>query len=92
MKRRKQAERTTVHRTFAGILGSIAFTLVVLRGWASGGDVAAVLPRAIGSMILFAIVGAAAGRIGLWMVEEGVAARFRDQLATTKTGKSNKST
>jgi hypothetical protein len=76
-----------VHRQFAGILGSIAFTIVVLRGWAAGGDAAAVIPRALGMLILFAIVGAAAGRIGLWMVEEGVAARFRDQLAQKKSAK-----
>lgn len=76
-----------MHRQFAGILGSIAFTIVVLRGWAAGGDAAAVIPRALGMLILFALVGAAAGRIGLWMVEEGVAARFRDQLAQKKTGK-----
>ncbi|MBL9084123.1 MAG: hypothetical protein JNK76_20130 [Planctomycetales bacterium] len=76
-----------MHRQFAGILGSIAFTIVVLRGWAVGGDAAAVIPRALGMLILFAIVGAAAGRIGLWMVEEGVAARFRDQLAQKKSAK-----
>ncbi|MGC3971161.1 MAG: hypothetical protein QM775_28630 [Pirellulales bacterium] len=70
-----------MHRQFAGILGSIAFTIVVLRGWGSGGDVAAVVPRAVGTLIVFAILGAAAGCIGLWMVEEGVATRFRDQLA-----------
>ena len=76
-----------MHRQFAGILGSIAFTIVVLRGWAAGGDAAAVIPRALGMLVLFAIVGAAAGRIGLWMVEEGVAARFRDQLAQKKSAK-----
>jgi hypothetical protein len=76
-----------VHRQFAGILGSIAFTITVLRGWTVGGDAAAVIPRALGMLILFALVGAAAGRIGLWMVEEGVAARFRDQLAQKKSGK-----
>jgi len=76
-----------VHRQFAGILGSIAFTITVLRGWTVGGGAAAVIPRALGMLILFAIVVAAAGRIGFWMVEEGVAARFRDQLAQKKSGK-----
>ncbi len=73
-----------MYRQFAGILGSIAFTLTVMRGWALGGDATNVLPRAVASLILFAILGAVAGRIGLWMVEEGVAARFKEQMAATK--------
>lgn len=74
-----------MQRTFAGILGSTAFTITVIRGWALGGDAPAVIPRAAAALLLFAVLGAAAGRVALWLVDEGVAARFRDELERHKT-------
>jgi hypothetical protein len=70
-----------VHRTFAGILGTAAFATTILRGWAAGGDAAAVLPRAATVLVIFGVLGAAAARLALWMVEEGVAAQLHETLA-----------
>jgi hypothetical protein len=70
-----------VHRTFAGILGTAAFATTILCGWAAGGDAAAVLPRAATALVIFAVLGAACGRLALWMVEEGVAAQLHETLA-----------
>lgn len=70
-----------MHRQFAGILGSAAFVIAVLRGWSQGGDPTVVFPQAVAFLIVFTIAGAAAGRIALWMVEEGVTAQLRDALA-----------
>jgi hypothetical protein len=70
-----------VHRTFAGILGTAAFATTILRGWSVGGDAAAVLPRAAAALLAFAVVGAACGRLALWIVEEGVTAHLHEALA-----------
>jgi hypothetical protein len=74
-------ERTTVHRQFAGILATAAFTITVVRGLAYGSDAAAVLPRAAAMLVLFGLAGAVLGRVALWMVEEGVSANLREALA-----------
>lgn len=70
-----------MHRQFAGILGAAAFATTIVRGWAGGGDAAAVLPRAAAALVVFSICGAAVGRLALWIVEEGVTARLHEALA-----------
>jgi hypothetical protein len=69
-----------VHRQFAGILGAAAFATTIVRGWAGGGDAAAVLPRAAAALVVFALLGATVGRLALWIVEEGVTARLHEAL------------
>jgi len=70
-----------VHRQFAGILGAAAFATTIVRGAALGGDAAAVLPRAAACLAIFSILGAAVGRLALWMVEEGVTAHLHEAMA-----------
>ena len=73
-----------MHRQFAGILGTAAFATTVVRGWAVGADATAVLPRAAACLAIFSVLGAAVGRLALWMVEEGVAAHLHDALSATE--------
>lgn len=75
------AEQASVHRQFAGILATAAFAITVIRGWSVGGDAAAVLPRAAAMLVGFGILGAALGRVALWLVEEGVDAQLREVLS-----------
>lgn len=70
-----------MHRQVAGILGSVAFAITVICGAAAGADASAIVPRATAALVIFAIAGAAAGRLALWTVEEGVTSRLRDELA-----------
>jgi hypothetical protein len=72
-----------VHRQFAGIFGTAAFATTVLRGWAVGADAASVLPRAAACLAIFSVLGAAVGRLALWLVEEGVAAHLHEALSAT---------
>lgn len=72
-----------MHRTFAGILGAAAFAVVLGHGCAMGSGPSTVVPRATLCLVLFAIAGAAVGRIALWTVEEGVAAQLHESLAAT---------
>lgn len=73
-----------MHRQFAGILGTAAFATTIVRGWAVGADAATVLPRAAACLAIFSVLGAAVGRLALWMVEEGVAAHLHDALSATE--------
>lgn len=73
-----------VHRTFAGISGAAAFAISVFHGWSTGDAATNVVPRAVVSLLWFALAGAVVGRLALWMVEEGVAARLHESLAAEK--------
>ena len=71
-------------RTFAGILGSTAFTVAVLHGWSAGGGLPDVVPRAASCLLGFALLGWVVGHVALRTVEEGVAARLHESLTADK--------
>lgn len=79
-----------MQRTYAGILAVSAFTVELVRGWAAGADPSSIVPRAVGYLLLFACIGAAAAHAALWMVEEGVNARLRESLAENDVKKTKK--
>ena len=79
-----------MQRTYAGILGTSAFIVALVRGWAAGADPSAVVPRAVLYLLVFACVGAVAAHAALWMVEEGVNARLRESLAENDVKKTTK--
>ncbi len=65
-----------VGRTYAGVLGSLAFTAVAARGLVHGGTPDSVLPIACGWMFGFALLGFIAGELAGWIVEESVRANL----------------
>jgi hypothetical protein len=79
-----------VQRTYAGILGTSAFTVAMVRGWAAGAEPSNIVPQAVGYLLLFACLGAAAAYAALWMVEEGVNTRLRESLAENDVKKTTK--
>lgn len=79
-----------MERVYAGILGSAAFTIAILRGWLLGGDAGGTLSQASLALLLFAVVGAVAGRIAFSLVEEGVTSKLRDELALKSEAKTKK--
>lgn len=70
-----------MHRQFAGILGAAAFTISLVNSVVWGAGAATAVPRALGMLIGFALLGAVLGRIALWMVEEGVSARLHEAMS-----------
>ena len=76
-------------RSYAGILGSLAFLTTVLRGWIAGAGPEQVLFQASLSMLGLAAVGAIAGSLAGWIVEDSVetkiAAELEAQEAAAKT-------
>jgi|GEM_PF-1694757 len=61
-------------RSYAGVLGTIAFCAVLARGWLHGEQGPAVLLSASACLLLFAALGACVGRIADAVVDAAVLA------------------
>lgn len=79
-----------MERVYAGILGSAAFAIAILRGSFVGADAGNTLSQASLALLLFALVGAVAGRIAFSLVEEGVTSKLRDELNLKSEAKAKK--
>jgi hypothetical protein len=75
----------TVGRTYAGVLGPIAFLTVALRGWKQGSGVEPSLLSAWLALVAFAALGYVVGRLAAWIVEESVKSRINQELAAQET-------
>jgi hypothetical protein len=73
--------------TYAGILGSLAFVVFLIRGAIHGSSAESVLLPGIVCLIAFAAVGYVAGRIAEQIVIESVTVRFNDELKNRETKK-----
>lgn len=67
-------------RAYAGVLGPLACTLVLVRGAISGGGTEATLLFACGAMFGFAVVGFVAGQLAESFIAEGVRQKFLTAL------------
>jgi len=77
-----------VARTYAGILGPLAFLTVLARGIIGGGGTEAVLYSAWCSLLAFAAIGCAIGWCAERIVEDAVNGRIAAELAAQeKAGK-----
>lgn len=59
-------------RAYGGILGVIAFLTVLGRGLFDGGGVETTMGTAVASLFVMTAVGAIAGRLAAWCVEESI--------------------
>lgn len=67
-------------RTYAGILGPLAFLTVVVRGVVEGRGADGTLLTASLLMFAFAALGYVLGRVGALVVDDSVQAGFRTEL------------
>jgi hypothetical protein len=75
-----------VDRTYAGILGPLALTVLLLQGLIAGaGTVTTVLHAWLG-LLAFAILGYVTGRIANALVEESVRSKLLLELAAQEKG------
>lgn len=68
-------------RTYAGILGPLAMTVVICRGWLDSGGVLGTLNYAILALAAFAVLGAILGQLAQNTVDESVRTRLQQQLS-----------
>ncbi len=67
-------------RHYAGILGPLAMTMVICRGWLDSGGVEGTLSLATFSLIAFALVGAILGHIAQTTIDQSVQTKLEQQL------------
>jgi len=72
-------------RAYAGILGSLAFALLAVRGAALGAGVEGTLAAASGGLFLFAALGYLAGQTADYLVRESVRIRFQAAMIEFET-------
>ena len=68
-------------RVYAGILGPLAMTVVICRGWLGSGGVEGTLTLATVCLVLFAALGALLGHLAQLTIDESVRAKLEQQLA-----------
>ncbi|MCC7475548.1 MAG: hypothetical protein IT425_09145 [Pirellulales bacterium] len=73
-------------RTYAGVLGSLAMTVIVFRGYLASSGVEATLWQAVGALIVFSSIGAILGQLAQSTVEESVRSTLEEQLSEKPSG------
>jgi hypothetical protein len=76
-----------VGRTYAGVLGSLAFFTVTARGLIHVGGVEETLFTAAVSLILFAFAGFIAGELADWIVYEAVRSKIEAEAIIQQEAK-----
>jgi hypothetical protein len=67
-------------RLYAGILGPLAMSVAIGRGWLEAAGVEGTLTTATVSLVAFAVVGAILGHIAQTTIDESVRAKLERQL------------
>jgi hypothetical protein len=67
-------------RLYAGILGSLAMSVAICRGWLETAGVERTLTTATFALVAFAVVGAVLGLIAESTIDESVRAKLERQL------------
>ncbi len=74
-------------RTYAGVLGLLAFAVVMFRSVVNDGPMAATVGQAIVSMLAFTLVGLLLGRVGQFVVDDGVRGELALAMQESSTEK-----
>ena len=74
-------------RTYAGVLGLLAFGLILARGLLQGSDAESCLAAACGGLFGFAAVGLIAGTLADRFTSEAVKAKFEAALKSLDADK-----
>lgn len=68
-------------RTYAGVLGSLAFLVSLARGLLHGGSAESVVWGACGCLLVFAVIGCGLGQMAQGIVDDAVVGRLAAELA-----------
>ena len=72
-------------RSYAGILGPLAFTLVVVRGALAGWPLEPTLMSASVAVFVFAAIGYLAGQTAEFLINQSVRTQFQTAMAAWET-------
>jgi tetrahydromethanopterin S-methyltransferase subunit C len=73
-------------RTYAGVLGSLAFFAVLARSVIHTVPAEAAIEQAIIGLMLFAVIGAVVGQLAGWIVDDSVRTRLAAEVAAAREG------
>lgn len=73
-------------RTYAGVLGPLAFAISLSRGLLAGGGIDSVLWAGWGCLIVFSVIGAVVGWIAETTVMESVNREIEKEVAGREAG------
>ena len=72
-------------RSYAGILGLVAFLSVMIQGFIANAATEPTLFRAWIGLLVFTAIGYLSGRLAQWMVEDSIRTKVTVELATEET-------
>ena len=75
----------TMGRSYAGMLGPLAFALVIARGAVAGWALEPTLLSASAALFVFAAIGYLAGQLAEFLVNESVRMQFQAAMAAWET-------
>ena len=64
-------------RTYAGVLGTLAFATTVVRGLIHSGGFGSTMATAIAHLIVFAVIGGMIGELAEWIVADSIRSSLR---------------
>jgi hypothetical protein len=70
-------------RNYAVVMGTLAFSTVVLRCVLRSSAVEATVGQAVIGLFVFAAIGAAVGQLAGWIVDDSVRARLAAEIAAS---------
>jgi hypothetical protein len=73
-------------RTYAGVLGSLAFFTVLAQAVLRAVPTEAAIDLAIVCLIAFAVIGAVVGQLAGWIVDDSVRSRLAAEVAAVREG------
>ena len=76
-------------RSYAGVLGPIAFATLVFRGLLAGAGAEGTLLAATAGMVAFSAIGYIAGRVAEAVIRDSVQARVAAEIAAHEESASN---
>src|SRR6476646_10360462 len=79
----------TVGRSYAGVLGPIAFATLAFRGLLAGAGAEGTLLAATAGMVAFSAIGYIAGRVAEAVIRDAVQARVAAEIAAHEAEVSN---
>lgn len=78
-------------RTYAGILGSLAMAVALVRGVISGGGTEETVLQALAALIGFSLIGLMIGGVAGWIVEDAVYSQVQQELAAQEAPQNTRS-
>lgn len=74
------AEVERLERTYACVMGMLAFATIIVRGLFHGHDFPTTATTACGFLAVFAVVGAIVAAVARWIVEDSVKSQMQTEL------------